>query len=52
MLLGSNLIIYKQAKDFNNKNRDLKVKIYDLILKTILKYIKVIYYIQYLYKIY
>lgn len=39
LLLGSIPIFYKQAKDLNNKNRDLKVKIYHLALETMLKHL-------------
>lgn len=38
LLLSSISIVYKQREDSNNKNRDLKVKIYHLALKIILKY--------------
>ncbi len=36
-LLGSIPIVHKRVEDLNNKNRDLKAKIYHLALKTILK---------------
>ena len=36
LLLSSIPIVYKQLKDSNNKDRDLKAKIYHLALKTIL----------------
>ena len=38
LLLDSILIIYKQSKDANNKNKDLKAKIYYIALKTILQH--------------
>ena len=38
LTLGSFFIIYKCLKDTNNKKKDLKVKIYYLILKTISHY--------------
>ena len=37
LLLGFIPIVYKQLKNLNNKNKDLKAKIYHLALKTILK---------------
>ena len=36
LLLGSIFIIYKRSKDTNNKDKDLKTKIYHMALKTIL----------------
>lgn len=39
LFLGLIPIVYKQTKDLNNKNIDLKAKIYHLVLKTILQYI-------------
>ena len=43
LLLDLISIVYKQIKDLNNKNRDLKVKIYYLALKTIFEYIYTIF---------
>ncbi len=37
LLLGSISIIYERSEDTNNKNKDLKVKIYHIVLKTILQ---------------
>ena len=37
LLMGFIPIVYKQVKDFNIKDRDLKAKIYYLALKTMLK---------------
>ena len=37
LLLGSIPIIHEQAKDSNNKNKDLKARIYYLDLKIMLK---------------
>ena len=37
MLLGSIPIVYERSDDSNDKNRDLKAKIYYLALKTMLK---------------
>ena len=39
LLLGSIPIIYNQLKDTNDKNKDLKAKIYHMALKTILQHI-------------
>lgn len=39
LFLNSISIIYKSSKDSNYKNKDLKTKIYYIILKTILQYI-------------
>lgn len=39
LLLDSTPIVYEQVEDSNNKNRDLKAKIYYLALKTMLKYL-------------
>ena len=36
LLLGSIPIIYERSEDANNKNKDLKAKIYHIPLKTIL----------------
>lgn len=36
LLFGSIFIFYKQWKNENNKNKDLKTKIYYIALKTIL----------------
>ena len=38
LLLGSISIIYKRSKDVNNKNKDLKAKIYHMALKTMLQH--------------
>ena len=38
LFLGYIPIVYKQLKDLNNKNRDLKAKIYHLALKTMLEH--------------
>lgn len=35
LLFGSIFIFYKQLKNQNNKNKDLKTKIYHIVLKTI-----------------
>ncbi len=37
LLLGSIPIVYERAENFNNKDRDLKAKIYHLALETMLK---------------
>lgn len=37
LLFGSIFIIHKQSEDANNKNKDLKAKIYYMTLKTILQ---------------
>ncbi len=37
LLLGSILIIYERSKDANNKDKDLKAKIYHMALKTMLQ---------------
>ena len=37
LLLGFILIVYEWLEDLNNKNRDLKAKIYYLALKTMLE---------------
>ena len=37
LLLGSILIIYKRSEDANNKNKDLKVMIYQMVLKIMLQ---------------
>ena len=37
LLLGSIPIVHKRAEDSNNKDRDLKAKIYHLALKTMLE---------------
>lgn len=39
LFLGFIPIVYKQAKDLNNKNKDLKTKIYFLALIMILEHI-------------
>ncbi len=39
LLLGFIPIIYEPSKDANNKDKDLKAKIYHITLKTILQYI-------------
>ena len=39
LFLGFILIVYKQTEDLNNKDRDLKAKIYHLVLKTMLKHL-------------
>ena len=36
LLLGSILIFHKRSEDTNNKDKDLKAKIYHMALKTIL----------------
>lgn len=36
LLLGSIIIVYKQLKDANNKNKNLKTIIYHIALNTIL----------------
>ena len=38
LLLGSILIIYKQSEDANYKNKNLKAKIYHMVLKTMLEH--------------
>ena len=38
LFLGSIFIIYEWSKDVNNKDNDLKAKIYYMALKTILQY--------------
>lgn len=38
MLLGSIFIVHKRLEDVNNKNKDLKTKIYHIVLKTMLQY--------------
>ena len=38
LLLGSILIIHKRSEDGNNKDKDLKAKIYHIALKTILQH--------------
>ena len=47
LLLSFISIIHKQLENTNNKNRDLKTKIYHLALKTMLEHKYSIYYIQY-----
>lgn len=37
LLLGLIYIVNQQIEDFNNKDRDLKIKIYHLALKTMLE---------------
>ena len=37
LLLGAIPIVHERAEDSNNKNRDLKAKIYHLVLKTMLE---------------
>ena len=37
LLLGSISTIYKQQKDANNKDKNLKAKIYHMALKTMLQ---------------
>ena len=37
LLLGSISIIYKRLEDANNKNKNLKAKIYHMALKTMLQ---------------
>lgn len=39
LLLGSILIVHEWAKNLNNKNRNLKIKIYHIAIKTMLEYI-------------
>ncbi len=39
LLLGSIPIVHKQVEDPNNKDRDLKAKIYLLALETMLKHL-------------
>lgn len=39
LLLGFTLIVHKQIEDLNNKNIDLKAKIYHLALGTIFKHL-------------
>lgn len=39
LLLSSIPIIFKRSEDTNNKDKDLKAKIYQMDLKTILQYI-------------
>ena len=39
LLLGSIPIVYEQAKDSNNKDKNLKAKIYYLALETMLKHL-------------
>ena len=36
LLLGSISIIHERLKDANNKDKDLKIKIYHMVLKNIL----------------
>lgn len=36
LLIDPLVIVYKEIKDANNKNKDLKIKIYYIALKTIL----------------
>ena len=38
LFLGSILIVYERLEDANNKDKDLKAKIYYMALKTILQY--------------
>ena len=38
LLLGSISIIYERSKDANNKDKYLKVKIYYMVLKTMLQH--------------
>ncbi len=38
LVLSSNPIIYKRSKDANNKDKDLKIKIYHIALKTMLQH--------------
>ncbi len=37
LLLGSIPIVHERSEDANNKNKDLKVKIYHMALKTMLQ---------------
>ena len=39
LLLGFIPIVHERSKDANTKNKNLKVNIYHMVLKTILKYI-------------
>ncbi len=39
LCLNSIPIVHKRAEDSNNKNRDLKAKIYHLALETMLKHL-------------
>ena len=39
LFLGSIPIIHEQLEDANNKNKDLKAKIYHIVLKTMLQHI-------------
>lgn len=45
------LITYKQADNLNNKHRNLKAKIYYLVLRTILKRMYPTHYLKYQYKV-
>ena len=45
LLLGSILIVHEQTKDLNNKDKNFKGKIYQLVLKTKLQHMYAIYYI-------
>lgn len=36
LLLDSTFVVYKLSKNRDNKDKDLKAKIYDLVLKTML----------------
>ena len=38
LLLGSILILYERSEDANNKDKDLKAKIYHMALKTMLQH--------------
>lgn len=39
LLLDSISIVYERMEDLNNKDKDLKARVYHLALKTMLKYI-------------
>lgn len=39
LLLDSISIVYERIEDLNNKDKDLKARVYHLALKTIFKYI-------------
>lgn len=39
LFLSSILIVYKRSKDANNKDKNLKIKIYHMALQAILQYI-------------
>ena len=51
LLLGSIPIVHERLEDSNNKDRDLKAKIYYLALKTILERKYPIHFVQYREKI-